>query len=172
MSDFQVRRAVSADCAKISATHVRSWQWAYQGLVSSEALAALRPEDREPGWAAALSPGDSHRVWVAVRGDELLGFSAWGPSRDDDAEPGLAELYAIYLEQAAVGTGVAEALMHGALREMAVQGFGEATLWVLSRNPRARRFYERLGWQVDGRSKRVTLKGSDLEAVRYRTAVL
>jgi L-amino acid N-acyltransferase YncA len=107
-----------------------------------------------------------------VRGDDLLGFAAWGPSRDDDAAPGLAELYAIYLEQAAVGTGVAEALMVRALREMAAQCFAEATLWVLSQNPRARRFYERLGWRLDGRTRTVDLRGSVLEAIRYRAPVL
>lgn len=164
-----VRRASPADCAAISATHVRSWN--YEGLISPEALAALRPERREPGWRAALSPGDPHRVWVAERGEALLGFAAWGPARDADARPALAELYAIYLEQAAAGTGIAEALMASALGEMASQGFDEATLWVLGQNPRARRFYERGGWRLDGAAKTVNLLGSVLEAVRYRRVV-
>ena len=122
-------------------------------------------------WRAALSPGDPHRVWVAERGESLLGFAAWGSARDADAGPGLAEVYAIYLEQAAAGTGIAETLMARALGEMGSQGFGEATLWVLAENPRARRFYERGGWRLDGATKTVDLLGSVLEAVRYRTAV-
>ena len=46
--------------------------------------------------------------------------------------------------------------------------FSEAILWVLQDNPRARRFYERHGWTLDGASKRSRHLGVDVDEVRYR----
>jgi L-amino acid N-acyltransferase YncA len=170
-SSVHLRRAVEADCDAISAIHVRSWQWAYRGLVPDRALDTLTAADRSPDWRLALAPGSAHRIWLAHRADQGIGFAAWGPARDRDARPGTAELYAIYLELVAAGTGVAGALMTAVCSEMACEGYARALLWVLAANPRARRFYERTGWTVDGARKVVTLRGTELEVVRYATVV-
>ena len=41
-------------------------------------------------------------------------------------------------------------------------------LYVLDDNPRARRFYEREGWAVDGGTKREELLDVEITEVRYR----
>lgn len=46
-------------------------------------------------------------------------------------------------------------------------GFVRATLWVVSDNPRARRFYEAAGWAPDGTTRREDLLGSPVDEVRY-----
>jgi ribosomal protein S18 acetylase RimI-like enzyme len=38
--------------------------------------------------------------------------------------------------------------MHAAVEQLSADGYPEAVLWVLEDNPRARRFYEREGWQA------------------------
>ena len=61
----------------------------------------------------------------------------------------IGELYAIYVAPAGQGRGAGLALMEagvGALSER----WDDAVLWVATENPRARRFYERYGWEVDG----------------------
>jgi GNAT superfamily N-acetyltransferase len=108
---------------------------------------------------------------LAHDGEQGLGFAAWGPPRDRDAPSGTAELYAIYLEWAAAGTGVATALLNAVRHEMAQAGHERALLWVLSANARARGFYERERWTADGSRKIVNLGGAELAAVRYATAV-
>jgi L-amino acid N-acyltransferase YncA len=170
-SSPQIRRAVEADCDAISAIHVHSWSWAYRGLVPDRALDSLSVAERASTWRAALAPGSAHRVWLAEQDEQGLGFAAWGPARDRDAGHGSAELYAIYLELAAAGTGLATALLEAACREMRQQGYERALLWVLSANARARRFYERSGWTGDGSRKVVNLRGTELEAVRYEIPV-
>ncbi len=160
---------MEADCDTISAIHVHSWQWAYRGLVPDRSLDTLTVTERVPIWRAALAPGSSHRIWLAERDAHGLGFAAWGPARDRDVGPGTAELYAIYLELEAAGSGVATTLLKAASSEMGDQGHSRAILWVLSANPRARRFYERNGWNSDGSRKIVNLRGTELEAVRYAT---
>lgn len=42
------------------------------------------------------------------------------------------------------------------------------TLWTLELNQRARRFYERAGFELDGARKQLTIAGVELWEVRYR----
>jgi RimJ/RimL family protein N-acetyltransferase len=51
---------------------------------------------------------------------------------------------------------------------MCSAGYGEAVLWVLEDNPRARRFYERTGWSLDGGVKDDSHLGVSVTEVRYR----
>lgn len=133
----------------------------------NDALAGLTPEEQEPAWRLALSPISTSRVWIAERGGRGVGFAAWGPPRDADVHHLTAELYALYLEQVAAGTGIAHLLARAALREMREHGYERAVLWVLEANPRARRFYERSGWADDGMSKVITRCGVELKSLRY-----
>jgi RimJ/RimL family protein N-acetyltransferase len=47
-------------------------------------------------------------------------------------------------------------------------GYRAAILWVLEDNPRARRFYEREGWELDGAAKEDDFLGVRVAEVRYR----
>jgi GNAT superfamily N-acetyltransferase len=170
-TQLRVRRAVESDCDTIAAVHVHSWQWAYRGLIPNAALDSLTVTERVPGWRAALAAGSSHRIWLAEEDELGMGFAAWGPARDPDARQGTVELYALYLELAAAGSGVATALVSAVTREMHEHGHARATLWVLEGNARARRFYERSGWRDEGSRKIVKLRGTELVAVRYAIAV-
>ena len=51
------------------------------------------------------------------------------------------------------GSGAGTALLAAGVEELRRQGYAEASLWVLEDNPRARRFYEREGWTLDGARK-------------------
>jgi hypothetical protein len=61
--------------------------------------------------------------------------------------------------------------MVAALDALAGFGFGEATLWVLDANERARRFYEAGGWSTDGAAKIDDSHGFPIVEVRYRRAL-
>jgi RimJ/RimL family protein N-acetyltransferase len=51
------------------------------------------------------------------------------------------------------GTGVAQALHAAALAALREQGATTASLWCLVENVRARRFYERQGWRLNGEER-------------------
>ncbi|HEY4411425.1 MAG TPA: GNAT family N-acetyltransferase, partial [Gaiellaceae bacterium] len=57
--------------------------------------------------------------------------------------------------------------MHAALEQLRSDGCAEAFLWVLEDNPRARRFYEREGWELDGERKEDDFLGVRVAEVRY-----
>jgi GNAT superfamily N-acetyltransferase len=73
------------------------------------------------------------------------------------------ELYAIHVDPAYLGTGVGRALMADALPRLG----DRAVLWVLEQNARARRFYERGGWEFDGTTREEPMGGVPTRQLRY-----
>ena len=158
---MQVRRARLDDAAAIAEVQIRTWQAAYEHVFGAERLAANAPNVEL--WERVLG---TSRADVHVAEDEgVAGFVSTGASRDDDAD---AELYGIYLLPSAWGTGAGTALMATGLDAMCARFSGEAVLWVLEDNPRARRFYEREGWALDGARKEDEWLGVTVPEVRYR----
>jgi GNAT superfamily N-acetyltransferase len=102
---------------------------------------------------AELPPGAGG--WVAEDGEEIVGVAVrLGP-----------ELRSLYVVPKAWGTGVAAALMRAAIDAIGADGHSEAALWVVEANARARRFYEREGWEPTGATRISELGPPEL---RYR----
>ncbi len=107
----------------------------------------IYPPDRYPfpddairaRWRHALE-SDETRVLVAERDGVILGLAAWRGEWLDG----------LYVVPEAWGNGIAARLHDDALRAIAATGKAMARLWVLEDNARARRFYERRGWHLDG----------------------
>ncbi|MFI6102352.1 GNAT family N-acetyltransferase [Lentzea sp. NPDC051213] len=156
-----IRLAVASDASAVASVHVRSWQSAYRGLIPDSVLDNLSVEARTAGWEEYIASGS---VWVglAPASGEIVGFAFAGESRDDDAP---FELYTIYLLPSAWGSGLALELVAAAIGDEK-----DVIVWVLDGNARARRFYERLGFRVDGATRTQTVGSAVLEEVRYRTA--
>ena len=96
---------------------------------------------------------------------EIIGYASFGPERgvdgaplperagrDGSPRPRCAELYALYVTPAWWSTGTGRDLMCRVLDETQAGGYPRIVLWVLEQNARARRFYERSGFRLDGRS--------------------
>ncbi len=164
----EVRRARVGDAADIAAVHVASWQQAYRGLMPAELLDSLSVPARTQRWATNLEgTAAGAATFVAELDGELIGFASIGPCRDEDAETA-AELWALYLHPRHWDAGHGHVLHAHAVQALAATGATEATLWVLTTNDRARRFYERHGWAADGATKVVALAGAELAESRYR----
>jgi ribosomal protein S18 acetylase RimI-like enzyme len=164
---MEIRRARLDDAAAIAEVHVRSWQVAYEHVFGAERLATVTVERRLPMWREILA-AEEQTALVADDDGRIVGLATVGPGRDENAE---GELYAIYVEPKAWGTAAGPALIRagvGALRE---RGYRDAILWVLEDNPRARRFYEREGWSVDGGRREGEHLGVATTEVRYRIAL-
>jgi GNAT superfamily N-acetyltransferase len=173
---FEVRQATRADAAEITDVQVASWRAGYAHIFAPEALGAPEFEStRREFWSAwRLSPGE--RVMVAVdTSDETPGesgrvaaFASFGLERDRGTiRRGRGEIYAFYAHPDAWGSGVANVLMDAVDARLRSDGFGQAVLWVLDDNPRARRFYERHGWTPTGIVDRFNAYGSSVREVEY-----
>ena len=147
-----IRAATLADAEAIGRIHLASWQAAYRGVLPDALLDGLDLAERIARRRAALAaPAPESRDWVIVEADDVIGWASTGPARDDDLDPASYELYAIYLAPAQVGTGAGRALMTHALADAGTRGYDEMTMWVLSGNARALRFYAAAGFALDTR---------------------
>jgi GNAT superfamily N-acetyltransferase len=163
-----VRVAVLADAPALGRVHVRAWQEAYRGVMSDAYLDGLSEPERAGLWAGTLAaPPPGTQLWVAERGGQLLGFAGGGPARGDQPA-GLFELYALNVDPPAYRSGVGTALVAAFTAWAVEQGAHELVLWVVRENGRARRFYERQGWQADGGEHRSQVLGAPVDEVRYR----
>jgi RimJ/RimL family protein N-acetyltransferase len=161
-----VRAATPADARAIAEVTVETWRATYVGVFPQAILDELDVDARERMWRS-FAGSDRGGMFVAERDKRIIGFVSVGPSRDPE---GIGELYAIYVVPGAWGTGAGLALMEegvGWLREH----YTEAVLWVATENPRARRFYERYGWAVDG-TRTDVVEGVEVPEVRYRLSGL
>lgn len=160
---MEIRPARVADAAGIADVHVRTWQAAYPHVFGAERLAALDVEARAERWARVLRDGEA--VFVADEEGRVVAFVSVGPAQDDDQ---VGELYAIYALPEAWGTGAGRTLIRAGVQALREAGYRAAILWVLADNPRARRFYEREGWELDGEAKEDDFLGVRVAEVRYR----
>jgi ribosomal protein S18 acetylase RimI-like enzyme len=163
---MDVRRARLEDAGAIAQVHAETWREAYEHVFGADRLASVTVDARLAQWERILAAGQSD-VFVAAA-DGVVGFVSTGDSRDADAE---AELFAIYVLPDAWGTGAGSALMRAGIEAMRLRASGDAVLWVLDDNPRARRFYEREGWTLDGERKEDEYLGLRVAEVRYRIAL-
>jgi ribosomal protein S18 acetylase RimI-like enzyme len=89
---------------------------------------------------------------LAEDSGRLAGFVKLGPDNlPGEALPGTIELYQFYVLEPWHGSGIARELMDWAIDESRRQGARYLTLTVYIDNHRARRFYERYGFEEVGK---------------------
>ncbi len=172
----QLREAVVEDAREIAEVHVRSWQVAYRGMFPDAFLNGLSDSisDRV-AWREGMlrSPTPRSATLVASSGGTVVGFVDTSSTRDRDLDPSrVGEVLAIYVSPSQWGRGVGRLLIVGAEQRLREHGYDEATLWVLSQNRRARRFYEGAGWEHDGFEKTDQFGGNQVTEVRYRKSLV
>jgi ribosomal protein S18 acetylase RimI-like enzyme len=159
--------ATTEDCRAIAEVHVESWQRAYKGILPEEYLATLSRDEREAMWRQMVERDPSHLV-LARSADQVVGFVAFGASRDADAPADRAEIWAIYVKPACWSTGAGRLLWLEALQRILAEGYRSISLWVLVGNERAARFYQRAGFVAEPESRKsFEIGGVTLEELRY-----
>ena len=149
---LQIAPARLEDCREVARIHVDSWRVAYAGIVEPGYLAALSIDRREAMWRDAVRTG-SPRLLLARTDESINGWVAFGPCRDADAQ-GAGEIWALYVDPPYWSAGVGRRLLQSAVEGLAAGGFRTASLWVISDNRRALRFYTAAGFAPDAGSDR------------------
>ena len=163
-----IRGLREEDADALAALHLAVWRAAYGGLVPESGFATVDLAERAARWRATArgEAQPARSVLVAEEAGRLVGFVAYGDPRDDDVDA-TGEVLALYVDEPHWGSDVGHRLLSAARREMAEAGHRRFYLWVLTDNPRARRFYERAGLVPDGAERSVDLFGTELPDLRY-----
>lgn len=167
-SKLQIRNATGEDALAIAELHVEGWRTAYRGLLPDTALAELDVVTSAAAWQGRIQRGLSQTL-VATSLDQVVGFTNFGVSRDEDALEATAELFALYVANLYQRRGVGAALCRAAEQALIAGGATVVTLWLLEGNRNALAFYEKVGFTLDGSHKVDTsLIGSPLPEQRMR----
>lgn len=144
-----IRRATPAEAARL-ADFAR-------GLFEATFAAGNDPAhlreylDRAFGEAIQRAELDDPAMTTWIDEDEATkAWRAWAQTRRNPAEPHRLELKRLYVDAAWHGRGVAVALMEHCIARARAGGASEVWLTVWEGNPRAMRFYERVGFRRVG----------------------
>ena len=162
-----IRPATSSDAEAIAQVHVASWQHAYRHILPPVFLAGLSVEKRQDMWAESIATDRPH-VLVAEVDGRVVGFSAFGPCRDEDASDAAFEIWAIYLAPSHWSQGLGRELWLASREALLKRGASSVSLWVIAGNERAIRFYATAGFKPEPESlKPFELGGVQVQEVRF-----
>lgn len=148
-----VRTPTPADAPAVAGLAARTFRSAYEGSIDSSALEDYVAEAFAPDRVAAeIAAADATWLVAETGSGHPVGYAKL---RAGDAPAGVVgpaiELERIYVDPAAIGTGVGASLMRRALEAAAHGGFAAIWLGVWEHNARALAFYDRWGFEVIGR---------------------
>ena len=149
--NFSYRDATPADAEALDRLFDTVFVETFGHLYRAEDLDAFLTAYGIADWRGDLAdPECAFRV--AEADGAIAGYLALGPMKlpFETARPAIL-LDQLYVTKAHHGAGIAKALMDWALDEARRRGAEELYLTVFTDNPRARRFYERYGFEAVGR---------------------
>ena len=137
--------------------HCTSWQEAYRGIVCDRYLDTMTVEA-----TTARARQFPENTLVAKDKGKVVGFAVYGPSRDEDLM-NAGEVIAIYVLSEYYDRKIGYRLMNEAISRLSE--YNTIFVWVLEKNERAIRFYQRYGFEFDGCKKEWNL-GTPVSIVR------
>jgi GNAT superfamily N-acetyltransferase len=146
-SDIRIREATPDDYSNVAQMHYPVWRRSWTGILAPPVLDLLGPPTR---WVAEIYPQSlsrrGWRMWIAESGDRTLGVAIFGPDSDD---PDDLQIDALYIAEESQRHGIGGRLLDEVL---SAHPSGDVILWCAEQNGKARRFYEKNNFHVDGRT--------------------
>jgi len=161
-----IRYASLEDAEILGKIHSESLKAAFKNIIPDDVLNEdFSIERRTTRFIRELSEG-SPRTAVVFEGNEPAGLISFGKCRYGDKDASSVEIWREYIIPKFWGSGVAKELMEWGINEILKEGFTNIQLWVLDENTRARRFYEKMGFNYDNTVQMINM-GKELRELRY-----
>ena len=162
---IHIRYASKQDSDNIAQIHISSWQTAYTGIVPDEVLNNLDPIKRTQQLETQINESPN-KYGIVLMENKPAGFISFGKCRDVDCSESDGEIYAIYLHPKYYHQGIGTQLLHWGEKELILMSYKRSYIWVLKENMNARSFYQKNGYQFDGKMKEINI-GKPLIEYRY-----
>lgn len=151
--DYIIRKNLEKDQEQMAHIKIDGWRTAYDKIVASKYLKSL---DYDSQTQRYLSSFDEYKdlVFVAVRGDEVLGYSCF--MKYDKSDKYDSELVSLYVKKEEAGRGIGSNLLIATAKELYSLGKKSMIVWCFSDNINAIHFYEGLdGIKVEEKLARI-----------------
>jgi predicted N-acetyltransferase YhbS len=172
MADVSVRPARPGDVPEIARVQVDTWRTCYAAVVPAGVLDALSIEIVQAAWQDAVTapPSPRHRVLVAQEQAALVGFVAFGPADDleaDDPDPATTVGIGPLLVEPRWGRrGHGSRLLAAVVDHARGDGMTRAISWLPEGDVASREFFVSAGWGPDGLARALDTGGGELREIR------
>lgn len=165
----EIRFANLADLDGIADLYTTVGRVSFRGLVPDSLIDAVTFERSQNRWRDRLAkPVDGEALLIATIGAQAIGLCQVYPIEAAVVPPGTGEVYVLIVHPDHERRGHGGRLLLEGLLRLRSRGCAHAILYTLENNERARRFYERQGWALDGGEKFTQIPdGTTLREVRY-----
>lgn len=153
--------SVDDDLNAISRIYEESWKSTYRDILPAAYLEQL-PAGH---WVPYLENVGENAL-VLTENRQIIGITSFGESRFSNFQ-NWGEIVSIYLLPEHTGNGYGKPLLRAGMNELQRLGFHDIFLWVLEENLIARRFYEKMGFQLSGHYLDDCIGGRELREVQY-----
>ncbi len=177
MADVSVRPARADDAAEIGRIQVDTWRTAYADILPRPVLDQLTAEAAAQAWSAAIGapPSSQHHVLVALEGEWVVGFVAFGPASDlEDDDPHQARTVAVaplLVEPRWGRRGHGSRLLAATVDHARADAMTLAIAWIPEQDRVSRDFLQSAGWAPDGLARALDTGAGELREVRFHTAL-
>lgn len=149
------------DRLEISNIYEQSWKTAYKGMIPDSFLESI-PKGK---WCKGIdTPG--RKAMVFIEDGKFIGTSSFCKSRFDKW-PDSGEIVSIYFLPEYFGKGYGKRLIEAVIEELRKDGYKDIFLWVLEDNTRARKFYEKCGFEKTEDYIDDIIDGKAIRDIRY-----
>lgn len=177
MADVSVRPAGPDDVAEIARIQLDTWRTAYRSVLPDAVLDSLELAALEQGWAAAVRrpPSAAHHVMVAVEGEWLVGFAAFGPDADampgDPAPDSTAAISLLLVEPRWGRRGHGSRLLAAVADVARSADTNRLVAWVPAADTASLEFYRSAGWSADGLQRSLDTGAGVVPELRLHAAL-
>ena len=150
--EMKIRKVLPEDINAYTNCGIACWQAAYKGIVPDEYLNSM-PTNKalwEKNLNRLENPGFCE-YYCVIYDTEMIGLLIVDTKH--------SEIWAIYLVEAFWGKGYGKEMLDFAINVLENAGHKQVCLWVFEENHRARRFYEKHGFALNGAKKTVDKYG-------------
>lgn len=156
-----VRPATAADASAIATMQETCWRHDYSWPESI--FDAVTASDAELAWARAViaPPGPAHRVVVATRGGEPVGFAGIAPCTDTDAEPDTVEIVAWEVLPTERGAGHGSRLLAALADSATSVGARALSVWIAAADDHRLHILRSAGFDSDGAHREIAYDDTD-----------
>ena len=144
---IRIREAEPDDFANVARMHYPVWRQSWSGILADYLLDML---GSPRCWATETYPHDLSRpgwsMWIAEADGKTLGMTIFGP---DALHPEDLQIDALYTAEESQRVGIGGRLLDTAVR---ANPSGDVVLWCAEKNCKAREFYEKRNFRLDGRT--------------------
>jgi len=161
-----IRPAEPSDAAANAEENQATWLATYRGLLDDSYLNSRSLDEQMQVWRALLTePNPSQCYFVAVDGDQVIGYCGGGRNADTRS-PFQAELFVVYVLPAWHGKGAGRRLVAALALWLRSKGWSSMQTWLMEKNP-FRSFYERLDGLLLDQVRDLDFGGARVSVVSY-----